>query len=182
MRYPQKKNQYRLSINELRLKQPISTTLTHFYNPLAIIILVTVVRNSISNEFAVVPQSFNSDSKYITFIEKNNERILKKISIDFFFKERLQNDFEIFFFLVETNNQTVYSEVLIKLEQSLNISRSSEAITSEFVIESTQDFFGDLSFLSICLLKETIIALNDDLEIHISNDLLSLDAVLRIHL
>jgi hypothetical protein len=181
MSHSHKKKQYRLWINELRLKESISTTLTHFYNPVAIIVLVIVARNSISDEFVVVPKAFNSSSKYITFIEKNNERILKKISIDYLFQELPQNNFEIFFFLVEINNQIIYSEVLIKLEKSLNTSLSSVAITSEFITKSMQDFFENLPFPNIFLLKETILALNGGLEIHISNNLLSLNASLKIH-
>ncbi|MBL4648401.1 MAG: hypothetical protein JKY03_01625 [Aureispira sp.] len=179
MRYPQKKTQYRLSIKELRLKQPISTTLTHFYNPLAIIILVTVVRNSISNEFAVVPQSFNSDSKYITFIEKNNERILKKISIDFFFKERLQNDFEIFFFLVEISPiKLTFSEVLEQLHFILN-SPASKNLTEELLVKKINSFFKNITYNNLFLLKAKTPISSKPLNIITSNSLTSLDATIE---
>jgi hypothetical protein len=178
MRYPQKKNQYRLWINELRLKQSISTTLTHFYNPVAQIILVTVVRNSISNEFVVIPKSFNSGSKYITFIEKNNERILKKTSIDFFLKERSQNDFEIFFFLVEvTPMELPFSEVLEQLHFMLN-SSASKKLTEELLVKKINSFFENIAYNNLFLLKEKMPILSKPLNIITSNSLTSLDATI----
>ncbi|MFT5645927.1 MAG: hypothetical protein ACI976_000603 [Aureispira sp.] len=116
-------------------------------------------------------------------MEKNNERILKKISIDYLFQELPQNNFEIFFFLVEiAPTELPFSEVLEQLEKSLNTNFSSIVRASEFMIEDIQHFFDSLSLPSICLLKETLSTLNYEFKLCITNDSLSLDATLKIHL
>lgn len=179
MRHPDKKKQYRLWINELRLKQSISATLTHFYNPVAIIVLVIVARNSISDEFVVIPKTFHSSSKYITFIEKNNERVLKKISIDYLFQELTQNDFEIFFFLVEIAPiELPFSEVLEELDFKLN-SSASKNLTDEFLIKKVNSIFQNIACNNLFLLKETVPVSSKTLNIIASNNLTSLDVTIE---
>lgn len=178
---PPKKKQYTLWINELRLKQSISTSFSNFYNPVALIILVYIAKSSNNKEFIVVPNKSHSISKYITFIEKNNERVLKKIHIDYIFNELLTNSFDNFFFLVEMDNEAAAIETLQVLETFLNTHLALEIITPKLVIKSIQDFFENLSLSNFFLWNKSMPVSSDDLEVHITTDLLSLDATLKIH-
>ncbi|WMX16975.1 MULTISPECIES: hypothetical protein [unclassified Aureispira] len=180
---PQQRKQYILWINELRLKQAAAITLPHFYNPVAIIILVVVIEDTKNNEFIVIPKTSHSISKYITFIEKNNERVLKKVCINYVFNELNKNNFESLFFLVEIANSEDYTKALQEVEKILHTkSEVSEKSTSMKTIEKIQTSFNSFLCNNIFLWRKNSSSLDDTLELHIDNHLLFLKATLLIHL
>lgn len=171
-----------LWVNELRLKQALSSSFPDFYNPVALIILVCIAKNTTSKEFIVIPNKSHSISKYITFIKKNNERVLKKISIDYIFKELPQNGLDSFFFLVEMNNELRSFKALQELEGWLNTNLVLNDMPAQLVAKSIAFFFEDLLLSNLFLHQETLSTLKNELNIHIANDFLSLSANFEIHL
>jgi hypothetical protein len=174
---------YTLLINELRIKQPISTTFSHFYDPVALIVLVVVAKSIASKEFILMPNKSNPISKYITFIEKNNERVLKKIPIDYIFKEFPKNGVESLFFLIEMDNQLfTLSEISQQIDQvslMLNLS-SSKNLTDPLLVTTISSLFKQIDCSNLFLLKEKTLISVDPFSITTSNDLISLEATIKL--
>ncbi|MGH1338564.1 MAG: hypothetical protein ACRBFS_20790 [Aureispira sp.] len=177
-----KKEHCTLYIKELRLKQSIATTFPEFYNPAALIILIILAKNPKKNEFIVIPKTLKSISNHFTFIEKNNERVLKRLSIDFLFKELPQNGFESFFFLMETNSTTLTpSNIIQQLKpiHSILPSLFPQGFKEAFFLQKMETLFKHIGYRSLFLLTINIPISNAPLDLIVSNDFVLLDATIE---
>lgn len=115
------KQHYQLKINQLRLKPTIGQQLHQFFDPAMMIFLVTIAFDKGSVKPIVVPSARHSISKYITFIEKNNERILKRCQLNYYFPQKLQEKLHIFFILIESQDHTIsLTSILQSLEKAVH--------------------------------------------------------------
>lgn len=177
-----KKKHYTLYIKEIRFKESIANILASFYNPAALIILITITKNPTNNELLLISKTSNSVSKYITFIEKNNERVLKKISIDYFFSELPENSFESFFFLVEINfTELTDLEITQQFKQIELILHSVllQSLSDELLVHSIDTSLKRIGYSCIRLLKVIIPVSDRSLNITASNDFVSLEATIE---
>lgn len=141
-----------------------------------------LAKNKLNNELLLISKTSNSVSKYITFIEKNNERVLKNVSIDYIFNELPKNSFESFFFLVETNSTELtdveISEQFEQIECRLHSSLSqypNDELLAHFILTS----FERIGCSSLFLLKVIIPISDHSLNITASNDFVLLDAAIE---
>ncbi|BDS09810.1 hypothetical protein [Aureispira anguillae] len=176
----QKKYLYQIRVNELRLKQKIASNFPHFYNPASMLFLLTIAFDTSNNQLLIVPNTKNSISKYITFIEKNNERILKKFRLNYPFAQVPKEKLHFLFFLVELNDESPkLSSVLQEISKAFQTKDSMPStfpFESQQIIHQAQKIFKKLQSPHCIILNQTIDlpTTHHPLSIALSNDVIQL--------